>query len=326
MTASSTRPPHPPAPRLAGWPAPGDGDLGTPGRPRRDRTGGVHAPVGARPDRGRLLAAAAATTASAPCGRCAPGLGLATVPSLLAMLDDPTSLRALLLGARLPRPGAGRRRACAGALRWSSAPLVGGRARPPRARAVRRGAAVLARDRPVRAPCCWSSASPGRAGCATCGPRYAVRRRACADALRPARSAGEHRLHDLARRVDARLHGADRDVEQRGDVGVVELLEVAQQRAARRAPDGRRPGAPAPRGSRAGCPRSRSWCAGPRPSGSSSVGSSAERRFRLRYVERALLEATACSQVVKRLRPAKVWMRVVTSSSASCAASSASSG
>jgi hypothetical protein len=50
----------------------------------------------------------------------APGLALATVPSLLAMLDDPFSLRALLLGA-----------ACLGltvvgaSLRWS-APLVVG--------------------------------------------------------------------------------------------------------------------------------------------------------------------------------------------------------
>ena len=60
--------------------------------------------------------------------------------------------------------------------------------------------------------------------------------------------------------------------------------------------------------------------------GISSVGSSAERRLRLRYVERALLEATACSQVVNRLRPAKVWIRVETRSSASWAASSASSG
>ena len=50
----------------------------------------------------------------------APGLTLATVPSLLAMLDDPYSLRALLLGAgclSLTVAGA--------ALRWS-APLVVG--------------------------------------------------------------------------------------------------------------------------------------------------------------------------------------------------------
>ena len=57
-----------------------------------------------------------------------------------------------------------------------------------------------------------------------------------------------------------------------------------------------------------------------------SVGSSAERRLRARYVERALLDATTCSQVVKRLRPPNVLIRVATSRRASCAASSASSG
>ncbi len=60
--------------------------------------------------------------------------------------------------------------------------------------------------------------------------------------------------------------------------------------------------------------------------GSSSVGRSALRRLRVRYVDRALLEATACSQVVNLLRPAKPPILVATSSSASWVASSASSG
>ncbi len=60
--------------------------------------------------------------------------------------------------------------------------------------------------------------------------------------------------------------------------------------------------------------------------GISSEGRSAARRLRLRYVDRALLEATACSQVVNLLRPPKLPIFVATSSSASWAASSASSG
>ena len=154
----------------------------------------------------------------------APGLTLATVPSLLACWTTPTSLRALLLGLgclALVLAGV--------ALRWS-APLVVG--------AVV-GALLVLRELAPYAAELPSWVVIGLSGTVllvvgvTWESRmrdvrtaYAVRRQRAAGWTGP--SAGEHRLHDLARRVDARLHGADRDVEQRGDVGVVQLLQVAQ--------------------------------------------------------------------------------------------------
>ena len=172
------------------------------------------------------------------------------------------------------------------------------------------------------APCCWSSGVTWESRMRDVRPRLALRRAPALTAAQRVSSGCTIWRAEWMRDFTVPT-GMSSSV---GDVGVVQLLHVAQHQRLDQRRDGRRRGSPAPRGSRGGCRRSRSWCAGRRRSGSSSVGSSAERRLRVRYVERALLEATACSQVVKRLRPAKVWIRVETSSSASCAASSASSG
>ena len=74
----------------------------------------------------------------------------------------------------------------------------------------------------------------------------------------------EQRLDGLAGLVDARLHGAEREVHQQRDLGVVELLDVAQHQRLDQHADGSRRAPRARRAGRAGCRRSRWWCAGRR--------------------------------------------------------------
>ncbi len=100
-------------------PAPA-GDLGTPGRPRGARARGLHAAAGRRPCSHSAAGGCSARPPSAPPRRCLPGLLLGTIPSLLWVVGDPVSLRALVLGAAclvLTIAGA--------ALRWSAPLLVG---------------------------------------------------------------------------------------------------------------------------------------------------------------------------------------------------------
>jgi hypothetical protein len=178
----------------------------------------------------------------------APGLTLATVPSLLAMLDDPASWRALLLGlACLALVLAGV------TLRWSAPLVVGGavgallvlREVAPYAAVVPTwlviglsgtvltvvGITWESRMRDVRRATHYLAAL--RFGPRGAGRRPAARApHASARVSHPPgnRSAdAEQRLHDLPRGVDARLDRADGDVEQVGDVGVLQLLDVTQQ-------------------------------------------------------------------------------------------------
>ncbi len=135
--------PLPPLPRLAGrLPARGR-HVGAARPARRARAGGLHAADRAGPDRRRHLAACGSDDRVSSLAVLAPGLALATVPSLLVSLDDPASLRARCCSVPHAWPGAGRRGAAVGR---AAGGRVGRRrrARAARARAVRRGRADLA--------------------------------------------------------------------------------------------------------------------------------------------------------------------------------------
>ena len=98
------------------------------------------------------------------------GLALALLPSLLLALEDPLSMRGVLVGA------AGVAALALGVRERLAAPLLAGAATIAllavrELAAAGRGGAALGLAGPPRSRPCWGWASPGRRGCATCGTR-----------------------------------------------------------------------------------------------------------------------------------------------------------